>query len=394
VLATGIAGVAEIALDATVDRHGAIAATARRLPVHDVRDVTRTEGAIWFATFGRGLWRAPAEGGRPRRVGAVDQGYAMLADGDGVLVAHGGGVHRAAGTRAAPVLTGGLPTGDVTAMVRAFGTIWVGTFEHGLARMRGGASFEPVSTERWNLDRRINDLAVSGRGRTERLWIATDRGLYWHDGRVFARVEDPHGPSWIHATSLHVDARGAVWVTTSRELCSYRNEHWQCWVGDERFPVAQLQAVTTDASGRVWVGSLHGLYRFDEASGRFTRHTVSSGDLPVDWVTALVPWGRGVMAGTYHGGLAIGDGEGFRVVREGQGGLASGWVNPHAIERVGDDAWIGTLERGLMIGRPGAWRHLTTADGLPSDDVTGVLAERDAVWVATRGGLARFSRAR
>ena len=98
------------------------------------------------------------------------------------------------------------------------------------------------------------------------------------------------------------------------------------------------------------------------------------------------------MAGTYHGGLSIGDGERFRIVREGQGGLPSGWVNPHAIRRVGGDAWIGTLERGLVVGRPGAWHHLSTADGLPSDDVTDVLADRSGVWVATRGGLARLTR--
>ncbi len=391
VLVTSIAGLSVVGPEG-VERAHAWAAASRRLPVRDLRAALVTDDALWLGTYGRGLYRASREGGRVRAVTGTGPVEALLSDGDNVLVAHDAGLGRASGTRATPIVEGGLPTGDVTALASAFGSVWVGTFDHGLARMHRGA-LVPVATDRWSLDRRINDLAVSGRGASERLWIATDRGVWWHDGRVFSRVEDPDGPSWIHTTSLHVDRAGALWVTTGRELCRHRAERWRCWTGDATFPVAQLHAVTTDAQGRVWVGGLHGLYRFDPASERFTRHTVSSGDLPVDWVTALVPWGRGVMAGTYHGGLAIEDGaRRFSIVREGQGGLPSGWVNPHAIRRVGDDVWIGTLERGLVVGRPGAWRHLTVADGLPSDDVTDVLADATGVWVATRGGLARLRR--
>ena len=389
VVATTIAGVSVIGPDG-VERGHAWSRAARQLPVRDVRAVAVTDDALYLGTYARGLYRAPRGGGRPRAVRGTDGVHALIADGGEAIVAHEGGVARAAGRRATAITEGGLPSADVTAMARAFGRLWVGTFGHGLARMRDGG-LESVATERWRVDRRINDLAVTGRGRDQRLWIATDRGLWWHDGRVYARVEDPDGPSWIHTTDLHVDG-DAVWVTTSRELCRHRRGAWRCWTGDATFPVAQLHAVTTDAQGRVWTGGLHGLYRFDPSSGRFTRHTVSSGDLPVDWVTALVPWGRGVMAGTYHGGLAIGDGGRFRIVPEAADGLPSGWVNPHAMTRVGDRVWLGTLERGLIVGRPGEWAHLTTADGLPSDDVTGVLPDRDGVWVATRGGLARLTR--
>lgn len=383
-----IAGVGAVTEDGAVVRDHRVTALARRLPVRDVRDVALAGDRVWLATFGRGLWRA--DGDRPRRVGHYERAHAVLAaDGDPPLVAHAEGVSR--GARA--ITSGGLPSGDVTAIARAFGALWVGTFGDGLARRRGGR-FERVGQahERWTVDERINDLAVTGRGRGgrggERLWIATDRGLWWHDGRVFSRVEDPAGPSWIHTTALHVDG-DALWVTTSRELCRFRRG-WRCWTGDPSFPVAQLHAVTTDRAGRVWVGSLHGLYRFDPEAERFHRHTVSSGALPVDWVTAVVPWGDGVLAGTYHGGLSLGDGERFQVIREGQAGLPSGWVNPHAIRRRGDTLYIGTLERGLVIGRPGAFAHLTRADGLPSDDVTDVLPDRGGVWVATRGGLARL----
>jgi ligand-binding sensor domain-containing protein len=280
----------------------------------------------------------------------------------------------------------------VTSLARAFGAIWVGTFDGGLSRLEGGRVVAlPDATRRWGVDRRINDLAVTRdtRGR-ERLWVATDRGLYYHDGRVFSPVEEAGAPGRVHVTSLHVDDAGALWVTSARLLSRLREGRWQSWGGDDRFPVMQLHSVVTDATGAVWVGSLHGLFRLDPETGAFTRHTVSSGALPVDWVTALSRWEGGVVAGTYHGGRSWYEAGRFRIEGEGVGGLPAGWVNPHAMRALGGRLWVGTMERGLLVGRPGRWSRLRVGDGLPSDDVTDVLpAPEGGAWIATRGGLAR-----
>ncbi|MCC6877840.1 MAG: hypothetical protein IT378_26250 [Sandaracinaceae bacterium] len=381
VVVLGLAGPTEIRPDGTVDRRGALALAARRLPVRDVRAFKREGSTILLGTWGAGLYRV--DGARAMRVAPSIQNVHAISAG---LVAHDGGLHRAGGEA---ILAGGLPSGDVTAIAQGLGALWVGTFGQGLVRIAGGRAVpQREAHERWGLDRRINHLAVAH----SKLWIATDRGLWYLEGgeRVMvSRVDDPRGPGLGHVTSLHVDREGALWVASSRLLSRLRAGRWQSWAGGEGLPVAQLHAVTTDAQGRVWVGSLHGLFRFEPATGRFERHGVSSGALPVDWVTALVPWNEGVLAGTYHGGLAIGDGRRFEVVSE-RAGLPSGWVNPHAIAVRGRDAWIGTLERGLVVGRPGAWRRLGTGDGLPSDDVTDILVQGPDTWVATRGGLARL----
>jgi len=319
----------------------------------------------------------------------------------GVLVGHARGAHivRADGS-ADEVDLGGLPSGDVTALQRAFGALWVGTFTHGLARVSDGvAAAEDRATGRWGMDRRINDLAVTGSGTPdERLWIATDRGLFWHDGLRFVQVVDPDAPSAAeHVTSLHVPAGTSdLWVGSSRQLSRWSGGRWRSWTGGPSLPIANVHAVTSDRRGDIWVGSLHGLYRFDPDAGTFERHSVASGDLPVDWVTAVVAWEDGIVAGTYHGGLSWFDGRGFEIEREAAGGagpeLPSGWVNPHAMRRIGDTLWIGTLERGLVVGRPGEWARLDIADGLPSRDVTAVLPAGDgAAWVGTRGGLVRVS---
>jgi ligand-binding sensor domain-containing protein len=387
----GVAGA-----DGGVERRARETVVSARLPVRDVRSVVRNGGAVWVATFGGGVHRIV--GGRARPVpvrGEVTHTHALAVGEGGVLVAHTGGLARADGDgRLAAVATGGLPSADVTSLARAFGALWVGTFDRGLARIGPSGRVEPQerALERWGVDRRVNDLSVTRgvRGR-ETLWIATDRGLFWHDGRRFAPALDAGAPGRQHVTSLHVDRADALWVTSTRQLSRYRDGRWHAWSGDPSFPVVQLHAVTTDASGRVWVGSLHGLYRFDPARGRFERHTTSSGALPVDWVTAVQPWGDGIVAGTYHGGLVWYDGARFRIEREGRAGIPAGWVNPHAMRWIDGKLYVGTLERGLVVGRSGGWTRLGVADGLPSDDVTDILPAGDGTtWVATRGGLARL----
>ncbi len=365
------------------------ATRAAALPSRDLRRVLATRGRVYLATYGGGVvdLRSGA------RIGtAATDAFSIAATQEGLIVGHRGGAHRVEGDHLVALGGGGLPSADLTALAFAFGKLFIGTFDRGLATMSSGrvTAYGRAHT-RWGVDRRINDLAVTrdAMGR-ERLYIATDRGLFVHDGRSFAPIEDEGAPSRVHVTSLYVAPDGALWVTSSRMLSRFRDGHWRAFGGDERFPVMQLHAVTTDRDGAVWVGSLHGLFRLNEESGDYTRYTVSSGDLPVDWVTALTTLDGEVVAGTYHGGLSW-FGDEVRVEREGRRGVPSGWVNPHAMRRIGDRLFVGTLERGLMIGRRGDWTTLSLNEGLPSDDVTDVLADgAGSAWVATRGGLAKI----
>lgn len=393
---------------------------SERLPVRDVRAIAIHDDDVFVATFGAGVHRI--SGRSTRAFEGAREAFAMATSEAGLLVAHREGTARLEGGhleggRLVALADRSLPSADVTALARAFGALYVGTFDRGLVRVHDDGRVESLASQlaRWHVDGRINDLAVTSRG-GERLWIATDRGLFWHDGRRFVPVDHARGPGRTHVTSLHVDPRGALWVTSSRVLARWsgsaaNEERWEGWGSDalsvtlatgnrdvERFPVQQLHAVHVIAHGtdatrdEVWVGSLHGLYRFDPRTARLQRHTVSSGALPVDWVTALATIDGSLVAGTYHGGLSWKRGDRFAHETE-RDGLPAGWVNPHAIVAHDGALHVGTLERGLLVGTRGAWRHYTTRDGLPSDDVTAVLPERGGIWVGTRGGLVWMERA-
>ncbi len=398
VLVATVAGISVAARDGSVDASAPEARASAGMRIRDVRSLARIGDRTFAATWGGGVYRIDAGASRATRIdrGTVASANVVASAGDGVLVGHDGGLAHAAldASRLEPVPTTGLPSADLTAIARAFGAIWIGTFDHGLARIRNGRA-ESVTRahDRFAVDLRINDLAVThARGEGERLWIATDRGLYFHDGAHFIPVEDPEGPGRTHVTSLHVANDGSLYATSSRVLSRLRRGRWRSFHGSDELPVMHLHAVTTDAHGNVWVGSLHGLYRFDPRAGTFSRESTATGALPVDWVTALLPWRDGVVVGTYHGGLSWNAGSHFEIERESHapGGLPAGWVNPHAMRFVGGTLLVGTLERGLAVGERGHWTHVGTEDGLPSADVTGFLpATEGGAWVTTRGGLAR-----
>jgi ligand-binding sensor domain-containing protein len=402
VLVGTAAGLRVIGADGRVDPGDARLASAARLRVSDVRAALPANGATWLATWGGGAFRLDPGARAPAAVtcAGCDRVRALAPDGDAVLVGHDAGLGRVTAGRAqAEVLaTGGLPSSDVTALARGLGALWIGTFGHGLARMgERGPEAMARATTRWGMDRRINDLAVtreaSGR---ETLWIATARGLWAHDGLRFWPIESVGSPGQGYVMDLHVDREGALWVASSRSLCRLAAGRWTSWQTVGRYELEKLHAVTTDAHGRVWLGALHGLYVLDPRTGTLWRHSVSSGALPMDWVTALAATSDGVVAGTYSGGLVWFGADG-PVTERASGGrgaaagaLPSGWVNPHAIARAGESILVGTPGAGLLVGHRGAWHRLGPREGLPASDVTATLpAGPGELWVATRGGLAR-----
>ena len=378
-----------------IDTTPAEIAASHQLDVPDVRSLAVTPRGLVVATWGGGASRFDARAHRFTRIEHAPQPRSILARTDGLYVSHDHGVTRIApdgSTRA--WLDTGLPSSDLTALTPAFGALWIATFDHGLARRDADGSVHGVdeAVTRWHIDPRVNDLArTRDEHGDERLWIATDRGLFVYDGRSFVPVIERGAPGPMHVTALHVDARGTLWLAGTDGLFHRDGTTWTHYAGDATLPMQPLGAVTTDARGIVWAGGLHGLFALDPATGTIAHHTVSRGELPVDWVTSITPTREGIAVGTYHGGVVWSDGTHFVIEREG-GSMPSGWVNPHAMREINGAVWFGALDRGLVVGHRGHWHGLTLANGLPGNDVTAVLDAGDGTtWVATRAGLARIA---
>lgn len=70
--------------------------------------------------------------------------------------------------------------------------------------------------------------------------------------------------------------------------------------------------------------------------------------------------------------------------------IGGAWVNPNAMAAGPHGIAVGNMGDGLLIGdgKRRAWRRLTTASGLPSDDATAVAWSDGQLWVGTRAGIA------
>jgi ligand-binding sensor domain-containing protein len=362
------------------------------MPVQDVRALAAEGGSVLAATFGGGLQRlegtsAHSAGGPPlaRSVTSMGNGAAVVPWADGLASIDANGL---ASTR----ISGGLTSADVSALATGKdGGVWVGTFERGLARV--DASGEVHVLADGAVDPRVNDIAVlSAADRGETVYVATDAGLFAGDGSTFERVEGEGAPPREHLSALYVDPRtGDLWAAGAHGLSRRSRGSWTRWASQPGRLPDQLDATCADPSGALWVGSVQGLMRFDPFANHVEHHGVASGDLASDWVTACTSWEGGIVAGTYNGGLSFLGPSGTLQVTEADG-LPSGWVNPHAIRTARGELLLGTLDRGLVVGRPGAWQRIGLEGALPSADVTSIAPGPDGTfWIGTRGGLARMS---
>jgi ligand-binding sensor domain-containing protein len=380
------------------------------LPDDLVWDVLPSKGGVLVAT-GAGLARLDGEritllddrgerralSARPSVVVAHPRAHALVDLGERTLVCgeEGARLVDADGGTVAALQPLGLPSPDVTALAVGEEALYVGTFDHGVARVRwdreqGTLEVAPVPDL---IDARINALAVRTDGAVEELWVGTARGA--------TRVRAGQATHFTTADGLpddHVNAilaeSDAVRLATTRGFAEIGPAGVARITPEHGLPTTRLTSLARAADGALWVGGAQGAAAW--TGTRWTTARALRGELPDDVVTAVAAVGEELWVGTYASGLARHRDGRWTILREPE--VPSSWVNPGALVPFADRVWVGTVERGLMVSprlRPGEdegrWRALTAADGLPSDDVTALAEDDGALWVGTRGGIARVA---
>ena len=341
---------------------------AKRLVAHGIRVATVAEGRLLLGGVG-GAWRF--DGRRFQSV--ADTGariVQVLGTSDDLVLGTNDGLRLGETSNTRWLLDGGLPSNDLTSIARTSEGLFIGTFRHGLVLLRDDGSVTTFDERHGLVDSRVNRLAVLG----DKLWIATDRGVATRShgrfqmagllGRHVSFVE-------VADASVYAGAGDDVFVHTDRGFIRVEQ------------PGGRVQDLV--GGSRLSIGSAEGL-AVRGRNGTFELAT-SDGTLPDDWVTAVEYVDGSLFVGTYNAGVTR--------IEQNVASVAvpDVWVNAGAMRAVGRVLLVGTLDEGLVqLGTDGP-TFLTTADGLPDNDVTSVFAEPDGtVWIATRGGLARLSR--
>ena len=326
------------------------------------------------------------------------------------------GLNRLGADAFAPVAVPGL---DGTALsVRALyvdshDTLWIGTLNDGIWRLRGN-----------EVDHFRSEQGLSGSSvywfhedREGNLWVSTSGGLdRFRDLPVITFSHD-EGLSADEAVTLLATRNSGVWVGNPGTIDQVRDDGIRTLRQGTELPGNQVTAMLEDHAGRQWIGLDNALYVYD---GKTFTPVPGLDGAPIGMVFSLAEdsdhdiWARvskklvRIRADKARENVAT---TATKIVADPAGGLWLG-LRTGGLARYrngatellpaveGSDKSVlqltmghdGTLyastEAGLLMHRAGRQRLLRARDGLPCDGVTGAL-EQDtrALWLYTRCGL-------
>ncbi len=193
------------------------------------------------------------------------------------------------------------------------------------------------------------------------------------DGLVAGRVQ-----------ALTTDAGGRAWIGTDGGLSIWNGESFFNLGASQGLPNENITALLADETG-VWIGSAGGLFRFEE--NRLQIYDLAQAGLPSSAITALAldPADGALLVGTGSGAarllgddvepLPVAVGERITTLASGEDGTVV----------------LGTASGGWRFDAAG-WSRLRPVDGLPSTNVSAALVAADGiVWIGgAEGGLARL----
>ncbi len=366
-----------------------------------VRDILRSrDGALWFATEGKGLTRL--ENGRFTTFGlasglASDHVTSLCEAADGALwVGTEEGLSRLAGDEVESVaeLAG---TEIYRLYLDDYGNLWLAA-EQGLLRKNAlSGDFERLASHGGEPLRSVSAIAF---GREGEVWIAGYLdGLYRLKDGKFKNYTADNGLTTARVNALYQTRSGDVLVGGDGTIdVIFRDGDVRQDGGAGRFrraksvPDVRVRDFLEDRAGRLWIASYAGLMRISAGATEWI--TVEQG-LPSNQIRLLYEDGAGNIwaASRNAGAIELAAGGGLRALDK-TTGLASDFVLS-IDETPGGDLLLGTHEGLDVVRADGSIAHFGLAEGLPGELVFSSLVDRSgAVWLATNGGLARLHRQR
>ncbi|PNY82257.1 hypothetical protein CVO96_13615 [Deinococcus koreensis] len=297
-------------------------------------------------------------------------------------------VGRPAGLQRLAVAGGGLrPDGDLlpgvavnSLMLGALGTLWVSTDQVGVARISGLRSCLSLSAPGSGV------LALRSAAQEQRVWLGSGRGG-WQLDLQSGEAEELAGLEGLQVWDL-LEWNGELWAATGQGLYHRRAGTFAPYRPPAASAPAQPCRALLIRAGRLWIGTIHGLYELDIAGGL---REVLGGGVSLGYVYTLEhgPADVGVLVGTLGRGLWHEDPQRPGELRpERRGALAHGThvyaLAPHL------DGRLAVLQdqRTLLLGPEGQVTVLDEA----AQGVAGWAARwvGDQLWVGTSSGLREY----
>lgn len=226
-----------------------------------------------------------------------------------------------------------------------------------------------------------------------RFWIATfGGGVQRFDSAGAVWTEQPiqygasEGLPSPEVMTLLCARDGGIYAGTAHPGCL-------CRLDGDRFtaietPHPLVFRLFEDNDGRIWMGGYEGGGLSCYEDGHLKTFTTEDG-LPTDGVQSLAQADDGTLWVGTQRGLAYSTNGGFRSLEDALGLVA--FHHQKAVKDAGGTLWFGTVNSGIYRIHGDRLQWLTARDGLPSNSVTGLIAEPDGgVLIGTYRGIVRY----
>jgi PAS domain S-box-containing protein len=304
-------------------------------------------------------------------------------------------------------------------------TLWVGTLDHGMYRIRG-SRVDQFSSANGLSSNTVNGFYQDHGGS---IWVATSEGidcfrdipvvtfsaeeglktddvvsvLSAHDGTIWVGNDDSldairdgvvssirtgKGLPGHQVTSLFEDLAGRLWVGVDDKLWIYQKRHFIEIKRGDGGHVGTVAGMTEDGEGNVWL-----------VTSAPSKKLVRIRDFKVveEIQVPHIPAARALAADRTAGiwlGLMNGD-----LARYRNGNLESFSFNHDPNVRVrqvvvnSDNSVLGATAVGLIAWKDGRLQTMTVNNGLPCDNIFSFLSDENNYWLYTQCGLVEITNA-
>ncbi len=233
---------------------------------------------------------------------------------------------------------------------------------------------------------RFSALAPSasalGTGPGNAAWIAAAAGIFSYDNGHLRAASLPGLPGSIE--SLGSLRNGSQWARTRTALLLWNQGRLRTWRVGHELPGTRVQSFLEDSRGTLWVGTDQGLVTLPSAGAA---GNVQLESLPALGTSSILTMfedrEHSLWVGTDTTGLHVLQREKFQTLPS-----LSGRPITAITQTVDGTVWLGSKEDGLFRYDGRETRNLSTKDGLLSDVILTLAADRDgSLWIGTPDGL-------
>ncbi len=304
--------------------------------------------------------------------------------------------------------------------------LWIGTESHGIYRIHDGQIDRFHGTDGLSSDT-VRSLYEDREGN---LWVATTQGidcfrntrvvsfstreglianevcsvLAARDGSVWfgnhssleslragkvISLSAKNGLPGKSATSLFEDHAGRLWVGVDNGLWVYEAGRFSPVKRRDGAPISVVIAMTEDRNHNIWAETIGPPSRLIRIQDLTVQEDITASRIPIAPSLAADPQ-DGIWLGLANGNLARyrqGQLETFPFARDQSSRVRQ-------IAAMSDGSVLGASTSGLIGWRNGTLRTLTARNGLPCDNLYGLVSDaQDALWLYSQCGLVRIEHA-